>query len=266
MACWKLHYWLRRTRFSWLLLLLGLLFFLRAANVGKTSDRGLLDKESLYVSKGDYSRFFKWPHLQHPINELILAAETEFQNLLSKRTTDYSSTLAAYQARRGRPPPPGFAQWFSFAIERNAVLIEPFWDQIYQDLQPFGDLDPRILQTRALTLASSNDHNGVHGISVRDGKATWTHLPSSTAHVEYNKRCAVLLDMVRSLEPFLPDMDIPCNGLIAPRLFVPSEQRGGTQDVEESAPPLSCEPRGDVDHVRKMGALVVDPLGEGGMC
>ena len=74
-----------------------------------------------------------------------------------------------YEARWGRPPPPGFDIWFQFATDRNSkVLLE--YDQINEDLMPFWGVEPRVLRERVQRVAG-NDWNNFALIRIRDKKA-----------------------------------------------------------------------------------------------
>src|SRR5438034_3731491 len=76
----------------------------------------------------------------HPIDTLIRASDKQFKSLLLRQTYDLKSAAAEYRRQRGRHPPPGFDAWFEFAQEKEAIIVESFWDQIYHDLNPFWAL------------------------------------------------------------------------------------------------------------------------------
>lgn len=143
----------------------------------------------------------------HPIDTLIEKAEKEFAEVLKKETHDLKSAAKVYRERRGRHPPPGFDDWFKFAKDNNAVIVEDFFDQIYHDLTPFWGLSAPVMRKEGW------DHEMV--ISVRDKKATspsdwfWT---------------LIWLNMTQSIEHLLPDLDFPINAMDEPRIVVPWEK------------------------------------------
>lgn len=143
----------------------------------------------------------------HPIDRLIAIADKQFADVLSEQSHSLKEAAAAYRKRRGRHPPPGFEQWYAFASERNAVMVESFWDQIYHDLEPFWALDALEIRKAAWEYEMT--------INVRKGKATavsdwfWTQ---------------IWLGMVQTISHMLPDMDIALNAMDEPRLVVPWEQ------------------------------------------
>src|SRR5438046_905268 len=67
----------------------------------------------------------------HPIDTLIRASDKQFKSLLLRQSYDLKSAAAEYRRQRGRHPPPGFDAWFEFAQEKEAIIVECFWDQIY---------------------------------------------------------------------------------------------------------------------------------------
>ncbi|KAK3934962.1 hypothetical protein QBC46DRAFT_59525 [Diplogelasinospora grovesii] len=147
------------------------------------------------------------PTGNHPIDNLIRAAEKEFEDKLAKESKSLSDAAAAYRKRRGRHPPPGFKEWYEFAKEHNAIMVEDFWDQIYHDLGPFWALSPALIRKEAWDFEMT--------IHVRNGNATagsdwfWTQL---------------WLSMIKTVEHLLPDMSLSLNAMDEPRLVVPWEQ------------------------------------------
>ncbi len=143
---------------------------------------------------------------RHPINALVKAADKEFASQLAKATETLPDAAAAYRKRRGRHPPPGFDKWHAFAQEKNALIVEDFWDQIYHDLEPFWGVKPAQIRKDAREFEMR--------IEVRDHKAStgsgwfWTK---------------IWLDMIQTVEHLLPDMDLAMNAMDEPRMVVPWE-------------------------------------------
>lgn len=142
----------------------------------------------------------------HPIDRLIDLADKQFADQLTQESHTLSEAAAAYRQRRGRHPPPGFDQWYAFAKEQNAVMVEAFWDQIYHDLEPFWALPAQEIRRGAWDYEMT--------INVRDGNASaksdwfWTQ---------------IWLNLIKTIEHLLPDMDIALNAMDEPRLVVPWE-------------------------------------------
>jgi hypothetical protein len=146
----------------------------------------------------------------HPIDYLIQTAQDTFDELIAQESNSVEAAAAAYRKRRGRHPPPGFKEWYEFAKERNAVIVEDFFDQVYHDLNPFWGLQPEVIRKEAADFEMT--------INVRGGRASaksdwfWTQ---------------IWLDMIRTIEHLLPDMDIALNAMDEPRLVVPWEDIAG---------------------------------------
>ena len=143
----------------------------------------------------------------HPIDTLIEGAEKTYDELLKKESHDLKAAAEQYRARRGRHPPPGFDQWFKFAQENKAVMVEDFFDQIYHDLGPFWGLPANVMRREAADYEMT--------ISIRDGNA------SSTSEWFWTQ---IWLNMTQTIEHLLPDMDIPLNAMDEPRILAPWEE------------------------------------------
>ncbi|KAI7622697.1 glycosyltransferase family 90 protein [Hortaea werneckii] len=150
------------------------------------------------------------PKSNHPIDTLIARAEREFEELLAKETHTVHDAAAAYRERRGRQPPPHFDQWFEFAENHSTVIVEDFWDQIYHDLAPFWGVPAKAIREQA------NDF--IHRISVRNGNTT------QRTDIEGREWLDLWEDMVRSVAPWLPDVDLPINVMDESRMVVPWEE------------------------------------------
>lgn len=149
----------------------------------------------------------------HPIDHLIDSANKRFDEILSRESHSLDEAAAAYRKRRGRHPPPGFDAWYKYAQERKAVMVEDFWDQIYQDLEPFWALPPNQIRKGAWDYEMT--------IKVRNGVATaesdwfWT---------------LIWLSLIQTIQHLLPDMDIALNAMDEPRLVVPWENMNEFMD------------------------------------
>ncbi|KAG5937193.1 hypothetical protein E4U60_002094 [Claviceps pazoutovae] len=143
---------------------------------------------------------------RHPIEKLIYDAQREFAALTSEESKTVQEAAQAYRKRRGRHPPPHFDKWFEFAQSHNALVVESFFDQIYHDIEPFWGADPAPMRREASQFEMT--------INIRNGVATagsdwfWTK---------------VWLNMTRTVEHLLPDMDLALNAMDEPRIVVPWE-------------------------------------------
>jgi hypothetical protein len=146
--------------------------------------------------------------LNHPIDDLIRNATREYEELLLKQTRQVDAGAKAYEERRGRRPPPGFDVWYKFAEEHDAVMVEDFFDRIYHDLSPFWAMPPKDIRQQA------NDFP--HTVSVRNGE--------TTKKTDHDRAWMDLWeDLVKSIAPHLPDIDIAINVMDESRIVVPWE-------------------------------------------
>lgn len=145
---------------------------------------------------------------EHPIERLIAAAEESFQDTLARQVKSLDEAAKAYRARRGRHPPPGFDTWYNYATERDAVLVEDFFDRIYDDLGPFWGMDPRRMRKQA--------HAAEQRVVVRNGTA-------SQKTDQERPWMNLWEDLIKTIQEHLPDMDVPINVMDESRLLVPWE-------------------------------------------
>jgi hypothetical protein len=159
----------------------------------------------------------------HPIDVLIQKAEHDFQALLAKRTSSLASAAAQYRERRGRHPPPGFEEWHKFATEKSAVMVEDFFDPIYDDLNPFWALEPRQIRAEASSFEFVIKVRG-HSASANHMERPWMEL---------------WLSLVKTIENYLPDLDMAINVMDEPRLVVPWEKINEYMEKEKGSRKLS---------------------------
>ncbi|KIX01417.1 uncharacterized protein Z518_09143 [Rhinocladiella mackenziei CBS 650.93] len=180
--------------------------------------------------KKDYVHF-------HPIDMLIYDAKVHHDNYLDTigSVSSLEETVARYQQRYNRNPPPGFDIWFEYAKNRSALIVDEF-DQIYEDLLPFRTIPPAVLRKQTWEMVS-NPWNEISGITIRDGNAAVQEnvLPTHRWMLE---GVAVLIN---SFARYLPDMDLAFNLNDESRVAVPYDsieflrEQGRVQDKSGSA-------------------------------
>lgn len=154
----------------------------------------------------------------HPIDELIAVAESDFADLLKKESKDLKSAAAAYRTRRGRHPPPGFDAWFEFAKKNNGIVVEEFFDQIHHDIGPYWGQLPAIMRRDASMYEMT--------INIRNGTA------SAGSDWFWTK---IWLDLIKTIEVYLPDMDLALNAMDEPRILLPWEDINGFMEKERAS-------------------------------
>lgn len=156
------------------------------------------------------------PH--HPIDDLIKDASKELEDLLKKETEDVHDAAEAYRQRRGRQPPPGFDAWFNFAKENDAIIVEDFWDRIYDDLGPFWGVPAKQIREQA--------NSYLHRISVRNGNATWR------SDGQDRPWMPLWTNMTNTVAQHLPDVDIPINHMDESRIVAQWEDINEYMETE----------------------------------
>ncbi|RHZ68947.1 hypothetical protein CDV55_100844 [Aspergillus turcosus] len=151
-------------------------------------------------------------------------ADAEWRSLLANESKTFDAAADQYRRRRGRHPPPGFKQWFEFAQAKDAIIIEDLFDQIYDDLNPFWGLQPWEIRQQAQSLKPRIAVRNHKAKAVADDEPLWL---------------ASWLSLVRSIERYLPDLDMPFNPMDESRIVVPWEtiaeymvkERAGRQEM-----------------------------------
>lgn len=141
----------------------------------------------------------------HPLDDVIDEARKLHEDRISQTSTSLYGAVNAYRQRRGRHPPPGFEKWYARASSSKAVLVESFFDQIYEDLEPFWGLEPASIR------GALNDWTWT--LRIRNGKVK--DIPQGRF------RSRTWGDMINQVASDLPDMDVAINPLDEPRIFAP---------------------------------------------
>lgn len=194
-------------------------------------------------TRGPYHNVPTESHTRHPITTLIKQAEEDWNKLLEKETHDVEAAAQEYRSRRGRHPPPGFAEWFEYAKSHDAIMVEDFFDQIYHDLNPYWGIEAQTLRKQTRT--------SKHRVTVRDHKATF----------ETDKH-RVWMDswhgLVESIQEHLPDVDMPINVMDESRIVVPWETIAEYVQKEQSTRRMP-EPDDVVTEFKGLGGLGEEP-------
>ena len=146
------------------------------------------------------------PKPGHPIDFLIEESSKKLAALEAKETKTIRDAAQAYRERRGRQPPPGFDEWFTFAQKHSAVMVEDFFDQIYHDLGPFWGVPAKQIREQA--------HDFEWRVSVRNGNASTTPPEHPPPWVE------LWHNLTSLIASKLPDLDMPINVMDESRIVV----------------------------------------------
>jgi hypothetical protein len=196
----------------------------------------------------------------HPIDTSMKDAETVFELLISGQTTDLHSAAEAYRQKRGRHPPPGFDVWFEYARKNNAVIVEELFDQIHRDMNPFWGVAAKRMRQFAMHFQDR--------ISIRNGSVSMT---DNDYRGTAKDRMDAWLDVVKSIEHLLPDMDMAMNIMDESRVIAPSEDidkymesEGQTRELLPSTQVLSNYSSSDTLNEEFEESPQIDWIGSGG--
>lgn len=159
----------------------------------------------------------------HPIDDLIERADADLDRLLQKEAHTLKDAAQQYRERRGRQPPPGFDKWFAFARNHSAVVVEEFFDRIYDDLGPFWGVSAKQMREQANVFE--------HQVKVRSGKVTIRSDGVDRPWMELWR------DMVESIHEdggYVPDVDMPINVMDESRMVVESEEIDAHMEKERA--------------------------------
>lgn len=150
---------------------------------------------------------FKRPH---PIQTLVEEANARFDALPKSSTYDVAKAAASYRDRRGRHPPPYFEAWLRWAKKNNAPVAESFFDQIYEDLDPFWALPAAKIR--------ADGGSWPNILTVRNGDVH----QRTTLEVEWSNWLGKWQEMVQQIPRiYLPDVDLAFNADDEPHVFLP---------------------------------------------
>lgn len=89
----------------------------------------------------------------HPIPKLMIEAEENFRNLLSRQSRTLKAAVVEYKRRYNRDPPKGFDDWWKF-VQNNNVKIVDEYDGLVNDLAPFWEISGEELRRRAIEVSN----------------------------------------------------------------------------------------------------------------
>ncbi|KAH8707605.1 hypothetical protein GQ44DRAFT_715674 [Phaeosphaeriaceae sp. PMI808] len=148
----------------------------------------------------------------HPAEQLVSAAEKDFQHVLDRQSKTLAQAVIEYRRRYGIAPPPHFDKWYEFAVRNDVVMIDEY-DTIYEMLMPFWALKPSTIRSR-ITRELGGEDSALLGVSIRNGEVV--HMEKGD---EWQQQATT--GMMSKFVQYLPDMDLGFNIHDEPRVVVP---------------------------------------------
>lgn len=110
----------------------------------------------------------------------IKLAQRKFDGMISRQSKTYKQAVARYVQQNGRQPPPGFQDWYRFAVENKAVIIDDY-GQLDKDLEPLRKI-PGHVQRERIKSARKTGMWLLHQWDFKDGSVT-TSAPGNWENV-----------------------------------------------------------------------------------
>lgn len=160
------------------------------------------------------------PPIHHPIPKLMADARDEFDQKIKKQSKSLPEAVAEYKKRYGRNPPKGFDEWYAFAKENNAIIIDEY-DQLDRDLKPFWLFSGEELRRRCIQVGFLPS---VDLVRVEKGQTRTIDVSKGFDDSEVGARAKGFRVMLEKFQAKLPDMDFPINEKAEGRILVPWEE------------------------------------------
>jgi hypothetical protein len=148
---------------------------------------------------------------RHPIESLTEVAHANFVSLRERQSKTFEEAELEYHRRYGRDPPPGFQEWFRYAVAHDSVLVDDY-DLINHNLNPFWKFSP--LQLRdSIEYAASLYPDNLERREIRNGRYYGVG-DGWASHVED------LGHLLEDVVQYIPDVVFVINTLDEPREII----------------------------------------------
>ena len=161
------------------------------------------------------------PAIIHPIPKLMADAKVKYDGLLKRQSRTLSQAVAEYERRYNQKPPKGFGDWFQFAKDNGAMIIDEY-DQLHRDLTPFSVFSGAELRRRCIQVGFLPS---VDLVRVENGQTRTIDVSKGFDDAEVRARAKGFRVMLEKFQRKLPDMDFPINEKAEGRILVPWEEK-----------------------------------------
>ncbi|KAK4248960.1 glycosyltransferase [Corynascus novoguineensis] len=154
---------------------------------------------------------------EHPAEVLIHNAKADFDRLLERQSKTHSAAVEEYRRRYGVEPPPGFKEWYEFAVENQSPIIDEF-DMIFESVSPFWSLSGK-----DVVQIMDNAHS-TPGIDLWLCSFSGSNAETSCSHParRFDRHIGDLFNtLLGDLPGVLPDAKFLVNHLDEPRVLIP---------------------------------------------
>ncbi|KAJ1021067.1 hypothetical protein NDA16_003853 [Ustilago loliicola] len=146
--------------------------FLRTGKLPTTSTPHTQSKSSIKVNPEDNQCQRVLEGGAEAIACHIRLAQRKFDSMISRQSKTYEQAVSRYVQQNGRQSPPGFADWYKFAVQNNAAIIDDY-GQLDKDLEPLRKI-PGHVQRQRIKNARKAGMWLLHQWDFKDGSVTTT--------------------------------------------------------------------------------------------
>ncbi|PWZ01781.1 hypothetical protein BCV70DRAFT_51156 [Testicularia cyperi] len=217
--------WVRRRRCLYPVLLLALVISLllsSSANLRAWSRSGVARSRSWLSSVHQQVNCEDVHADVRAVECHVRRAQEHMQETLLRQSKTYKAAVRNYRKRYKRQPPPGFQDWFEFAVAHNATLIDDY-DQLEMDLQPLRNIPAPLLRQRMQNALNFQAMN-LHQWRFAPGKAT-LHDWSGNKVGEDSELFRSTMDILAPIMDKLPSLSILQNWDDKMRVCGPRDQQ-----------------------------------------
>lgn len=176
----------------------------------------------------------------HPVEAMINNAKEGFENMKRMQSQSYVAAHDEYIRRYGVEPPPGFQEWYKFAVMNNSPIIDEF-DTMTRNILPFLKLSGKeIVHTMSALQNDARSEIWDCTFSAREAQTWCTH-----PYRSWDRHISWMFDtLLGNLQLDLPSIRFFVNHLDEPRVIVPPQLTTGEhyQDQRFNITNLSHQP------------------------
>ncbi|EPS45627.1 hypothetical protein H072_388 [Dactylellina haptotyla CBS 200.50] len=104
-----------------------------------------------HIFGGHFTEHASWsvpgPWKIETIEELFLNSYTQWREFLERQSKTFEEAVRNYKIGYKRDPPPGFQDWYNYAVAMGAPVIDDY-DRIEEDIAPFRTMSPTVIARR----------------------------------------------------------------------------------------------------------------------
>ncbi|KAG4439907.1 hypothetical protein IFR05_004631 [Cadophora sp. M221] len=167
----------------------------------------------------------------HPIYHLVAEAGARFEEIKNRQSKSLAEAVMEYKRRYGRPPPPGFDDWYRFAVENKVQLIDEY-DYMTNSLEPYWKMPARVLK-EYVDQALSLDNTRLNTLTVKNKEAKLSG--GSFQHAQ-------LVKLIQPIVHLLPDFKAPLNEPDEPRILTPHDSVYSDASYVAGHPDVQAQP------------------------